>query len=86
MPRACRSKGDDANSGSCCSPLGFVKNVRTGVSYWWKPEHHGAGRRHHASPTASPNDKKYVHVPTHAASSHLRTTSTATMQEANEAL
>ncbi|KAK1752521.1 hypothetical protein QBC47DRAFT_404846 [Echria macrotheca] len=38
-----------------------------------------------AEPPAQP-EKKYVHVPTHAASSHLKTTSSKSIQKANEIL
>jgi len=37
-------------------------------------------------PPAEPEQKKYFHIPTHAASSHLKTTSSRIIREANEVL
>ncbi|KAL0474922.1 hypothetical protein QR685DRAFT_431986 [Neurospora intermedia] len=38
-----------------------------------------------SKPVAETPDKKYVHTPTHAAASHLKTTRTRNMDRANEA-
>lgn len=58
---------------SSCSPLGFIKSV----GRWWS---HDSKK---ATPEPSP-EKKYVHTPTHAASSFLKTTTTRDIQRANE--
>ncbi|KXX82223.1 hypothetical protein MMYC01_201787 [Madurella mycetomatis] len=62
-----------------CSPLGMIKSSIGSVSRWWRPERD--------SRTSEPApEKKYVHTPTHAASSFLKTTTTRSMQSANEIL
>lgn len=58
-----------------CSPLGLIKSI----SHWWHAEQHDQ--------TPEPADKKkYFHMPTHAASSYLKTTTTKSTQRANEIL
>lgn len=61
-----------------CVPLGLIKSSLGSLARCcWRPE----------QPTPSdPFEKKYVHTPTHAASSFLKTTTTKTMQSANEIL
>lgn len=62
-----------------CSPLGMIKSSIGLISRWWRPEQ--------ASRTSEPApEKKYVHTPTHAASSFLKTTTTKSMQSANDIL
>ncbi|SPQ17811.1 2dbce6ed-c881-4e3b-a51e-03476da69990 [Thermothielavioides terrestris] len=62
-----------------CLRLGLIKSSLESLSHWWRAEHE--------DPTASqPVEKKYMHRPTHAGSSFLRTTTTRGMQEANEIL
>ncbi|GAB1310037.1 hypothetical protein MFIFM68171_00247 [Madurella fahalii] len=62
-----------------CSPLSMVKSSIGSITRWWRPEQ---------DPRASKPapEKKYVHTPTHAASSFLKTTTTRSMQSANEIL
>ncbi len=71
---------------ACCSPLGVLKSVKTGLSYWWQPGREHDQRRTASSPSAEVETKKYVHVPTHAASSHLSTTASKSIKKANEIL
>ena len=66
------------------SPLELLKTMKHGVSRWWKPS-----KEHEARPGMRTEDievKKYVHVPTHAASSHLSTTTNPRMAKANDLL
>ncbi|KAK4251277.1 hypothetical protein C7999DRAFT_28312 [Corynascus novoguineensis] len=62
-----------------CSPLDLIKSSLESVSRRLRSEQSGK---------ASTNSlqKKYVHTPTHAASSFLKTTTTREMQRANEIL
>ncbi|KAK4204037.1 hypothetical protein QBC40DRAFT_273833 [Triangularia verruculosa] len=58
-----------------CSPLGLIKSF----GRWWSHD----SKRNISEPTA---EKKYIHTPTHAASSFLKTTTTRGIQKANEIL
>ncbi|KAK0664603.1 hypothetical protein QBC41DRAFT_233599 [Cercophora samala] len=58
-----------------CSPLGFIKSF----GRWWSHD----SKQNTAEPSP---EKKYVHTPTHAASSFLKTTTTRDIQRANEIL
>jgi hypothetical protein len=61
-----------------CSPLSLIKSTLESLSCCWRPEHE--------DPTSDPFEKKYVHTPTHAASSFLKTATSKDMQRANEIL
>jgi hypothetical protein len=61
-----------------CSPLGLIKSTLESLSRCWRPEHEDR--------TSDPFEKKYVHTPTHAASSFLKTATSKDMQRANEIL
>jgi hypothetical protein len=70
--------GDDTPKESrTCLPLGLIKSSLESLSRCWRSEQDG--RR-------DPFEKKYVHTPTHAASSYLKTTTTRDIQRANEIL
>ncbi|KAK3899569.1 hypothetical protein C8A05DRAFT_36815 [Staphylotrichum tortipilum] len=59
-----------------CIPLDMLKSSLTSLSRCW-----------HHNPSSNPRDpfeKKYTHTPTHAATSYLKTTTTRTMQTAND--
>ncbi|KAK4041551.1 hypothetical protein C8A01DRAFT_14722 [Parachaetomium inaequale] len=60
-----------------CLPLGLIKSSLGSLSRCWRPEQDGR---------PDPFEKKYVHTPTHAASSFLKTTTTRDIQRANEIL
>ena len=62
-----------------CLPLALVKTSLERLSRYWHPEQG-------SSQTSDPFEKKYVHKPTHAATSFLRTATTKDMQAANEVL
>ncbi|KAK3985384.1 hypothetical protein QBC44DRAFT_157425 [Cladorrhinum sp. PSN332] len=66
-----------------CSPLGLVKSSLKSISHWW-PSSSNPEPKTSTAPTTE--KKKYVHVPTHAAVSHLRTTSSPSIRRANEVL
>ncbi|KAK1764839.1 hypothetical protein QBC33DRAFT_561516 [Phialemonium atrogriseum] len=60
----------------------FLQPVRAaarGVSRWWRPV---ANKEQELAP--QPPQKRYVHVPTHAASSFMQTTTSRGMARANE--
>ncbi|KAK4191856.1 hypothetical protein QBC35DRAFT_279510 [Podospora australis] len=61
-----------------CLPLGKIKSFFTSISHGWSYESNKAAPK-------TP-EKKYVHTPTHAASSHIRTTSNGSIRKANEIL
>lgn len=61
-----------------CSPLGVLMSSLGALSRCWRPEQN--------KQASDPFEKKYVHKPTHAASSYLKTTTTRDMQRANEIL
>ncbi len=58
-----------------CLPLDMLKSSLTSLAHCW---------RHSPSPVPDPFEKKYTHTPTHAATSYLKTTTTRTMQAAND--
>jgi len=62
-----------------CSPLDLLKSSLESVSRRLRSEQSGTASTHSLQ-------KKYVHTPTHAASSFLKTTTTREMQRANEIL
>ncbi len=63
-----------------CAPLGLIKSSLGSLARCcWRPEQDDCR-------PSDPFEKKYVHVPTHAASSYLKTTTTKNMQKANEIL
>ncbi|KAK0618180.1 hypothetical protein B0T17DRAFT_328054 [Bombardia bombarda] len=66
-----------------CPPLGLIKSsVSKTVSRWWRPQEDD-----NKPPTQpAPVERRYVHVPTHAASSFLKTTTTSRIRKANEVL
>lgn len=72
--------GADEKRKSCPLPLGKIKSFFGSISRGWSYE----SNKHSTNPEAP--QKKYVHTPTHAASSHLRTMSNASMKKANEVL
>jgi hypothetical protein len=61
-----------------CSPLGLIKSTFESLSRCWRAEHEDR--------TSDPIEKKYVHTPTHAASSFLKTATSKDMRKANEIL
>ncbi|KAK4180144.1 hypothetical protein QBC36DRAFT_320757 [Triangularia setosa] len=72
IPLVSEERGSKRHS---CSPLGFIKSL----GRWWP----------HDSKQDTPElplEKKYVHVPTHAASSFIKTTTTRDIRKANEIL
>ncbi|KAK4155559.1 hypothetical protein C8A00DRAFT_13424 [Chaetomidium leptoderma] len=71
--------GDAQRETRTCVPLGgLIKSSLGCLSRCWRPEQNGR--------TSDPIEKKYVHTPTHAASSFLKTTTTKDIQRANEIL
>ncbi len=64
-----------------CMPLGLIKSSLGSLARCcWNPGHEDS------QTPSDPFEKKYVHTPTHAASSFLKTTTTRNMQSANEIL
>jgi len=61
-----------------CAPLGLIMSSLGSFSRCWCSAEDGQA--------PAPVEKKYVHTPTHAASSYLKTTTTRNMQKANEIL
>lgn len=59
-----------------CLPLGLIKSSLGSIARCWGPKQGGH--------MPDPFEKKYVHTPTHAASSFLKTATTRDMQKANE--
>ncbi|KAK3943748.1 hypothetical protein QBC46DRAFT_253641 [Diplogelasinospora grovesii] len=83
-------------SGGCsggCSPLGLglLRMVKSLVSRWWKPHSHSHTRQLDQTEERRRRrmvleKKKYVHVPQHAASSFMSTTTARGVRTANEIL
>ncbi|KAK4231825.1 hypothetical protein QBC38DRAFT_451058 [Podospora fimiseda] len=65
---------------SFCSPLGLLR----AISNLWPTSSNPEPKTN--TNTNTTEKKKYVHVPTHAAKSHLRTTSSPSIRRANEVL
>ncbi|KAK3382372.1 hypothetical protein B0T24DRAFT_587133 [Lasiosphaeria ovina] len=85
--------GADRQSDRTCSPLGLLKSWSSCFSRAEDSTDAGAPSNTAAETAAPPppppeeaKEKKYVHVPTHAASSYLKTTTTSEIQKANEIL
>jgi hypothetical protein len=70
---------ETARTTQTCLPLALVKTSLECLSRCWRSEQ---GRNR----ISDPFEKKYVHKPTHAASSFLRTATTRDIQRANEVL
>jgi hypothetical protein len=69
---------ETATTTRTCLPVALVKTSLEHLSRFWRPEQDNR--------TSDPFEKKYVHKPTHAATSFLRTATTKSMQVANEVL
>ena len=64
-----------------CTPLSLIKSSLGSLARCcWNPGHEDS------QTPSDPFEKKYVHTPTHAASSFLKTATTRNMQSANEIL
>ncbi|KAK4167273.1 hypothetical protein QBC43DRAFT_286201 [Cladorrhinum sp. PSN259] len=66
-----------------CSPLGLLKSSFRSLSHCWPSS---SNPEQETTTVPGVEKEKYVHVPTHAAMSHLRTTSSPTIRQANEVL
>ncbi|KAK3394241.1 hypothetical protein B0H63DRAFT_40827 [Podospora didyma] len=85
-----RQEAEEQEMNRACSPLGLFKSSFESISRCcWQsssPDDEPLPPPPRA-PLSSPlPEKKYVHVPTHAASSFLRTTTTKPIRKANEIL
>lgn len=85
LDKYCALRPDDQGArkgGRACQPLGgLLKSSLASLSRCWRIDHEDDD-----GPAPCPSEKKYVHVPTHAASSFLKTTTTRGIAKANEVL
>ncbi|KAK4462091.1 hypothetical protein QBC42DRAFT_268675 [Cladorrhinum samala] len=65
------------------SLLGLLQSSFESISHWFSSSRPWS--KSEIRPTVDP-EKRYVHVPTHAAVSHLKTTSSPSIRRANEVL
>jgi hypothetical protein len=70
---------ETARTTRTCHPLALVKTSLERLTRGWRLEQD-------SNRTSDPFEKKYVHKPTHAATSFLKTATTRDMQAANEVL
>ena len=71
---------DDEPQASCLS-FSFRRSCFGGLLSYWRPLGKKETDQHHDA-----FEKKYVHVPTHAASSFMQTATSREMKKANEIL
>ncbi|OIW26147.1 hypothetical protein CONLIGDRAFT_684674 [Coniochaeta ligniaria NRRL 30616] len=81
-PKRPRSRNSSLASIASIASVASITSMARRLSNFWRPNELDAQRR---KSMAVPTEPKYVHVPVHAASSHMKTTQTPASRKASMA-
>lgn len=79
------TRSSTSSAGHCCQPLKMVQTRISGI-FSSTPSSSRRRTEQSAADRQDQSEKKYVHIPTHAASDFLKTMTTREIKKANEVL